>query len=88
MGLCAEVLADRLVAVVNGLALHYHAHSAAVGRIVHAAVLILSIFPYLTAVQAYFSCLAGSADNALAKYSLAHLGKQCGYFNMHIYAPL
>ena len=83
MRLAAEFVTDSLVAVVDRLALHDHAHTSAVGSIIHPAVLILCIFSYLSAVNVNFAGFPGPAHNTLPQHSFAHLREKRHYFYFH-----
>ena len=83
MRLFANVLTQRSVAVKYRLHLHYHSRSAAVGRIVHAVMLVKSIVAYVAAVDFNTAALTGTSDNALAQNGAAHIGKQSQNINPH-----
>ena len=74
-------------AVVNGLSLHNHTRSAAVGLIVNPAVLVKGIVPYIVAVYLNKTRLPAPAHNAFTKYSLAHFGEKGSNINPHLLPP-
>ena len=87
VGLGTDVLLYGIIAAVNGICLHDHAPAAAVGHIVHAAVLVQRILPNIPAADGNMTGGSGSADNALRQHRLAHFRKQSGDLNLHRTSP-
>ena len=82
-GAVSQFLTHRLKAAVDGLRLHQHPLAAAVGRIIHPAVLVQRIVPDLPAVDVQLSGPPGPADDALPQHRFTHLREQRCDLNPH-----
>ena len=77
----------RAEAVNDRLACQHHPVAAAVGRIVHATVLIPRIIADVRAADANGPALLRAAEDTLRKEALEHRGKQGENFKIHKTAP-
>ena len=74
-------------AVVNGLRLHHHAGAAAIGVIVHLALLVQRVLAYLVGVKLDAAVFLRAANDALRHERLAYLREQGGNVNPHRHPP-
>ncbi len=83
VGLFAQILTEGFITIVNGLCLHNHTRAAAVGCIVHPAVLIKGILADIAAIDFNKSLFPCPAEYAFAYNGFAHLGKEGHNINPH-----
>ena len=83
MGLFLQFLGHSLVTAVDGVRLHQHPHTAAVGSVVYPVVLIGGVIADAVAADVQIPASAGPPDDALPADAFAHLHKQRGDINSH-----
>ena len=72
----------------QGLALHHHALSAAVGIVIRTAALVGGIVPDVVAADVQQSGITAAADDAFPQGAVHHLGEQGEDVNSHGAASL